>query len=398
MLTTKGTTSPISELNVDDTPEREELRATVAKLARSYGRAYLKEVVKEKRQPTELWNDLGKAGFLGVHLPEEFGGGGGGLADLAIVIEENAAAGIPLFMIVISPSIAGPILAAHGTTEQKQTWLPGIASGERKVAFSITEPDAGLNTHNITTTATPRLGGGWSLNGQKYWTSGADEADALLVVARSDEPDERGRTRLSLFLVPTDTPGIVMQEIDSALALPEKQFVIFYDNVEVSEHNIIGTEHEGLRQVFAGLNPERIAAAAVANGIGRYAIEAGTNYAANRQVWSTPIGAHQGVAHPLARSHIEVQSSRLLAAHAAHLFDAGFDAGEASNMAKFCAGQAATNALDRAIQVHGGNGLSNEFGLSDLWFVARMFRTAPVSEEMILNHVAQHSLGLPKSY
>ena len=189
-----------------------------------------------------------------------------------------------------------------------------------------------------------------------------------------------------------------MQEIDSALALPEKQFVIFYDNVEVSEHNIIGTEHEGLRQVFAGLNPERIAAAAVANGIGRYAIEAGTNYAANRQVWSTPIGAHQGVAHPLARSHIEVQSSRLLAAHAAHLFDAGFDAGEASNMAKFCAGQAATNALDRAIQVHGGNGLSNEFGLSDLWFVARMFRTAPVSEEMILNHVAQHSLGLPKSY
>ncbi len=398
MLTTKGSPSPISELNVDDSPEREALRSTVSKLARSYGRAYLKEVVKEQRQPTELWSDLGKAGFLGVHLPEEYGGGGGGMADLAIVIEENAAAGIPLFMIVISPSIAGPILAAHGTDEQKATWLPGIASGELKVAFSITEPDAGLNTHNITTTATPRPGGGWTLNGQKYWTSGADEADALLVVARSDEPDDRGRTRLSLFLVPTDTPGIVMQEIDSALTLPEKQFVIFYDNVEVLEHNIIGDEHEGLRQVFAGLNPERIAAAAVANGIGRYAIEAGTNYAANRQVWKTPIGAHQGVAHPLARSHIEVQSSRLLAAHAAQLFDAGHDAGEASNMAKFCAGQAATNALDRAIQVHGGNGLSNEFGLSDLWFVARMFRTAPVSEEMILNHVAQHSLGLPKSY
>lgn len=398
MLTTSGSTSLISELTVDASFERSELRATVSKLARSYGRAYLKEVVKEKRQPTELWEDLGRAGFLGVHLPEEYGGGGGGIADLSIVIEENAAAGIPLFMIVISPSIAGPIIATHGSDEQKAHWLPGIASGELKVAFSITEPDAGLNTHNIATSVTARTGGGWTLNGQKYWTSGADEADALLVVARSDQPDERGRGRLSLFLVPTDTPGITLQEIDSALCLPEKQFVVFYDDVEVLERNIIGGEGEGLRQVFTGLNPERIAAASMANGIGRYAVESGATYAKNRQVWSTPIGAHQGVAHPLARSHIEVQSSRLLCSHAAQLFDADLDASEASNMAKFCAGQAATNALDRAIQVHGGNGLSNEFNLSDLWFVARMFRTAPVSEEMILNHIAQHSLGLPKSY
>jgi alkylation response protein AidB-like acyl-CoA dehydrogenase len=377
----------------DRTPEREELRSSVAKLVGRYGRSYFQSVVRRGAKPDELWTEMGEAGYLGVHLPEEYGGGGGGLVDLAIVIEEMAAAGCPIFMIVISPAI----LAAHGSDGQKQRWLHGIAAGTKKMAFAITEPDAGSNTHRITTAARPD-GDGWRLNGSKYWTSGPDEADAILVVARSGEAGPSGRHPLSLFIVPTDSPGLTMQPIDAALQLPEKQFTLFFDDVPVGPDGLIGEEGAGLRQVFVGLNPERIAASCIANGIGRYAVEVGAAYARDRTVWATPIGAHQGIAHPLARAHIDVQLSRLMTMRAAELADAGQDAAEASNMAKFAAGQAATQALDRAIQTHGGNGLSNEFGLADLWFVARMFRTAPVSEEMILNHIAQHSLGLPKSY
>ncbi len=381
----------------DRTPEREELRSSVAKLVGRYGRSYFQSVVRDGAKPDALWSELGSAGYLGVHLPAEFGGGGGGLTDLGIVLEETAAAGCPIFMIVISPAICGPILAAHGSEEQKVEWLPGIADGTKKMAFAITEPDAGSNTHRITTTARVE-GEGWRLSGSKYWTSGPDEADAILVVARGPDADASGRYPISLFIVPTDAPGLTMQPIDAALQLPEKQFTLFFDDVAVDRGGLIGESGAGLAQVFAGLNPERIAAACVANGIGRYAIEVGAAYARDRTVWSTPIGAHQGVAHPLAKAHIDVQLSRLMAMRAAELADAGQDAAEACNMAKFAAGRAATEALDRAIQTHGGNGLSNEFGLADLWFIARMFRTAPVSEEMILNHVAQHSLGLPKSY
>ena len=180
--------------------------------------------------------------------------------------------------------------------------------------------------------------------------------------------------------------------------MPEKQFMVFFDDVQVDHLAVVGGEGAGLKTVFAALNPERIAAASVANGIARYAIERGAIYARQREVWGVPIGQHQGVAHPLAKAHIGVQQARLMTMRAAEIADLGEDAGDTANMAKYAAGEAVVAALDHAIQVHGGNGLSNEYGLSDLWFVARMFRTAPVSAEMILNHVAIHSLGLPKSY
>ena len=381
----------------DTTEERRDLRDAVAKVVGGYGRSYFQDVVARGAKADALWADMGAAGFLGVHLPEEYGGGGGGLADLAVVIEEMAAQGCPMFMIVISPAIGGSVLAAHGTPEQKQQYLPGIAAGTFRMAFAITEPDAGSNTHNITTTA-HRDGDGWRLRGQKYWTSGVDEAQALLVVARDAEPRPDGRHTLSLFIVPTDAPGLSFRQLDSALQLPEKQFTTFFDDVPVEPAGLVGAEGEGLKQVFAGLNPERIAAACMANGIGRYALARGAQYARERTVWKTPIGAHQGVAHPLAKAYIDVELARLMTVRAAEMSDAGLDAAEAANIAKLAAGDACVQALDQAIQVHGGNGLSNEFGLADLWFVARMFKTAPVSREMVLNHVAQHSLGLPKSY
>lgn len=379
------------------TPEQRDLQKAVGELVGGFGRPYFQDVVRRGAKPDELWAALGQNGFLGVHLPEEYGGGGGGLTDLAVVIEEVAAQGCPLFYLVISPAIAGSIIAAHGTEAMKKSYLPGIADGSFKMCFAITEPDAGSNTHQITTTA-HRDGDGWRLRGQKYWTSGVDEAQAVLVVARDAEPGPDGRSALSLFVVDADAPGLTYQPIDSALCLPEKQFVTYFDEVPVAHQGLIGEEGKGLRQVFAGLNPERVAAACVANGIGRYALDRGAKYARERTVWSTPIGAHQGIAHPLAKAYIDVEMARTMTFRAAQLTDNGADAAETSNIAKFAAGEAAIQALDQAIQVHGGNGLSNEYGLSDLWFVARMFRTAPVSREMVLNHVAQHSLGLPKSY
>jgi alkylation response protein AidB-like acyl-CoA dehydrogenase len=393
----------VPELRLSDSPvvnsndDRRALRESVGRLVGKYGRSYFQKVAKEGGFPEDLWRDLGEGGFLGVHLPEEYGGGGGGLADLAVVIEECAAQGCPMQYIVIS-SICGPIINHHASQVLKDRWLAGIADGTKKMAFAITEPDAGTNTHRISTTATPVEGGGWRINGAKYWTSGADEADALLVVCRDAELGPKGKPTLSLMVVDTAAPGITLQVIDSALGAPERQFMVFFDDVPVAADSIIGEQGQGLKQVFAGLNPERVAAAAIANGIALYALGKASSYANQRVVWDVPIGAHQGVAHPLAKSYVEVQLARLMNARAAEMFDAGLDAGEAANMAKYAAGEACLGALDNAIQTHGGNGLSNEYGLSDLWFTARMLRTAPVSREMVLNYISQHSLGLPKSY
>lgn len=381
-----------------DTAEyHRDLRDSVSKLVGKFGRKYFQDVVNKGEQPDALWHELGEAGFLGVHVPEAYGGGGGGLAELNICIEEVAAQGCPLLAMVIS-SITAPIIASVGSEALKQEWLPGIATGKRKMCFAITEPDAGSNTHKVTTHAV-RRGDKWVINGSKYWTSDIDQSQAVMVVARDGVPVTDGsRQGLSLFVVPTDTPGISMNRIDAALRTSEKQFTVFFDNVEIPANAIIGEPGAGLKQVFAGLNPERIAAAAINNGISRFAISQAAQYARDRSVWKTPIGAHQGVAHPLAEAYINVQAARLLNARAAQLCDGGEDAAETANMAKFAAAEASLKALDQAIQVHGGNGLSNEYGLSDLWFIARLHKTAPVSREMILNYVSTHSLGLPKSY
>ncbi|MES2492413.1 MAG: acyl-CoA dehydrogenase family protein [Pseudomonadota bacterium] len=382
---------------VDTAEHHRALRESVGKLVGKYGRKYFQKMVADGTQPDALWKELGEAGFLGVHIPESYGGSGGGLAELYIVIEECAAQGCPMLALVIA-SICAPVIEAFGSDELKNKWLPGIASGTLRMAFGITEPDAGSNTHKVTTTA-HRTDTGWVLNGAKYWTSAIDESQAVMVVARDGDIDvPEGRSALSLFVVPTETPGITLQPIDAAVRTTERQFSVFFDNVELAPEALVGERGAGLKQVFVGLNPERVSAAAINNGISRFALNQAAQYARDRSVWKTPIGAHQGISHPLAEAYIGVQAARLLAARAADLYDQGEDAGETANMAKFLAAESSLKALDQAIQVHGGNGLSFEYGLADLWFVARLHKTAPVSREMILNYVAQHSLGLPKSY
>lgn len=372
------------------------LRETVFKITAGFGPAYYKQVNAENRSPVELWSALGQHGFLGLHLPEEYGGGGRGLQELTAVLEETAAAGCPLLKLLVSPGIIGTILNRHGSSAQKDRWLRGIASADLRFSFGLTEPNAGSNSHNISTTAR-RVGDRYVVNGQKYFISGVDECDQLLLVTRTGT-DDRGRGTLSLLVVDPRSPGLTMQPIETALEEPEKQFTLFFDDVEVPADRLIGPEGKGLQVAFDGLNPERILSAAVSIGIARFALERACNYARTRTVWSAPIGSHQGIAHPLAEGKVKLELASLMMRRAAALYDAGLPAGEASNIAKLAAAEAGVFCLDHAIQTHGGNGVAKEYDLTTYWFLARLQLIAPVSREMVLNFIAEHSLGLPRSY
>ncbi|GAA2133875.1 acyl-CoA dehydrogenase family protein [Nocardioides bigeumensis] len=381
-----------------ESEERQELRRQVAKLAAKYGREWFTDKARAGDKTTDLWLEVAKNGYLGINIPEEHGGGGGGIGDIAAVCEELAAQGCPLLLMVVSPAICGTIISRFGTEEQKQRWLPGICDGTGTMAFAITEPDAGTNSHAITTTAR-RDGDGWVLTGQKIYISGVDEADHVLIVARAEDA-RTGRLKPCLFVVPTVAPGFEHRDIPMEIVSPEKQFTVFLDDVRLSDDHLVGDEDAGLEQLFAGLNPERIMAASFSTGLARFALGKAAAYAKERAVFGQPIGAHQAIAHPLAQSHIEVELARLMTQKAAALYDAGDDAGagEAANMAKYAAAEAACDAVDRAVQTHGGNGITQEFGMAGLLVATRAGRIAPVSREMILNYVAMHSLGLPKSY
>ena len=380
-----------------DSAEHLDLRAAVREITAAHGPADYAEHARRATPQDGLWSDLAKAGFVGINVPAEYGGGGAGMTELAMVAEESAAGGCPMLLLLVSSAIAVEVLARHGSAEQKQQWLPALADGAIKLAFAITEPDAGSNTHGITTAAT-RDGDEWVLRGSKYYISGIDQAAAVLTVARTGTDERTGRARISLFLVPTDAPGLSWTPIEMAAQIPDRQFTVFFDEVRVPAAALVGVEGEGLAPLFDGLNPERIATAAICIGIGRYALATAAGYAATRQVWGTAIGAHQAVAHPLARARVAVEGAALLNARAAWRHDHGEPAGEAANMAKYAAAEAAGAAVDAAIQTHGGNGLATEYGLVPLWGMARLLRIAPVNQEMVLNYVAQHSLGLPRSY
>jgi alkylation response protein AidB-like acyl-CoA dehydrogenase len=378
--------------------ERQALRKAVAALVSNYGQDYYLEKARTQQHTDELWNEAGKLGFLGVNLPEQYGGGGAGMYELSLIMEEMAIGGCALLMMVVSPAINGTIISKFGTDEQKQRWLPGIADGSITMAFAITEPDAGSNSHKITTTAR-RDGSDWILSGQKVFISGIDQAQLVLVVGRTEEA-KTGKLRPALFVVPTDASGFAYTPIEMELISPERQFQVFIDDVRLPADALVGSEDAAIAQLFAGLNPERIMGAASAVGMGRFAINKAADYVKTRKVWGTPIGAHQGLSHPLAQNHIEIELAKLMMQKAATLYDTGDDAraAEAANMAKYAAGEASARAVDQAVQSLGGNGLTKEYGIAAALTASRLSRIAPVSREMVLNFVAQTSLGLPRSY
>ncbi|HEU5265898.1 MAG TPA: acyl-CoA dehydrogenase family protein [Jatrophihabitans sp.] len=381
-----------------ESEEQRALRKAVAELGGRYGYEYTRGKYAAGEHTDELWREAGQLGFLGVNLPAEFGGGGQGLYELALVEEELTAAGCGQLLMVVSPAICGTIISRFGTAAQQQHWLPGLADGSKVMAFGITEPDAGSNSHRLITSAR-RDGADWLLSGRKIYISGVDRAEAVLIIGRTEDA-KTGRLKPALFAVPTDAPGFEFREIEMDVGWTDRQFLLFLDDVRLPADALIGEQDAALAQLFAALNPERIMAAAVSVGTARFALDRAVTYAKQRNVWGQPIGAHQGLAHPLAQVKIELEQAKLMMQKAAVLYDSGDDmgAGEAANMAKYAGAEAAVHAVDQSVQTLGGNAFAAEYGLAALLASTRVGRVAPVSREMILNFVAQFSLGLPKSY
>src|SRR3954452_24741470 len=306
-------------LSLVPTNEERLLREAVAGICGDFGPEYTRRKVESGEPPSELWEALASRGYLGVNVPEEYDGGGLGMSGMAAVAEEISAAGCALLLIVVSPAIVGSVLARHGTPEHKERWLRPIGAGTTKVAFAITEPDAGSNSHNLATAAR-RTDAGYAIRGQKTYISGVEEADAILVVARKREAD--GTLTLPLLaLVDADAPGLSRDRIATVEPGANHQWQLFFDDVEVTEDRLVGGEDAGLRAAFDGLNPERIMGAALVSGTARRALAMASSYARERHVWNGPIGAHQGISHPLAQAKIELELARVMTREAAALYD-----------------------------------------------------------------------------
>jgi alkylation response protein AidB-like acyl-CoA dehydrogenase len=358
------------------------------------------------RVPEEFWTALGEAGLLGAFIPEEYGGTAMGLTALATATDAMSSKGFghPLFLLTGMDAMC---IARDGSAELKRRFLPGIADGTIKLAFAITEANAGTNSFRMTTRAT-RDGDAYVLDGEKTFITGIDQADHVLMVVRSRSREEVERDALpktsclSVFVIDAHAPGMTLTPLPMRAIDGASQWTVHLDGVRVPRENLVGAEHAGALVMFNTLNPERILVAAGACGQTERLLDMAVGYANQRVVFgSRPIGAHQAVQHPLADVRIRLEAVRGLTYKAAAAFDAGVDPAETgaySNMAKYLASDLAIDAADRAIQTHGGAGFSEDVGVIGYWERTRLMRTAPISKEMILNFVGEHVLGLPRSY
>jgi alkylation response protein AidB-like acyl-CoA dehydrogenase len=386
---------------LESTAQDNLIRNFVKQVAKKYGRDYWVAKARQGEFAQELWDELASGGYLGMLIPEEYGGGGLGMREMAVLQEELSHQGTPLLLIIVSAVMDATLIARYGSEAMKKRYLPGMARGEIKLCFALTEPTAGSNSFRISTKAV-RDGDSYVLNGQKTFISAVDQSDYLLVVCRTtpfDEVDNK-REGLSLLLVDRKAPGVTLQPLEMGVLHPETQFEVFFDDVRVPRDELIGEEGKGSKYLFDALNPERISAAATAVGLGQFVLEKAVAYAKERVVFDKPIGAHQGLQHPLAIAKVNLELAALMTHYAAQLSDGGdkVTAAAYANMAKFAAAEAATEACDLAIEVHGGSGFSIDVDLITVWPLVRMLRTVPVSREMALNYIGEHVLGLPRSY
>ncbi|HJN72891.1 MAG TPA: acyl-CoA dehydrogenase family protein [Myxococcota bacterium] len=363
-------------------------------------------VLKEKRFPEELWQAICATGLLGTVIPEEYGGNGMGLLSMVLGVEELARHGFGNALLILTAMDACCILRG-GSEEMKRRYLPKMATGELKFGFAITEPNAGSNAFRLETLARQE-GDEYVINGEKVFITGADVADRILLICRTTSRkriDELGMPKafgLALFVIDPKAPGITLSPIPTRGIEGMTQFTVHMEDVRVPASELVGDKDMGGMVMFNSLNPERILAAAAACGITSKCIDQAVSYAKERKVFKDrPIGAYQAMSHPLAKSRIDLDAVRLLTYRAAWAFDQDMHPGRVgtyANMAKYAASEMAIAAVDRAIQVHGGYGFSEEYGLIYYYETVRLLRTAPITSELILNFIAEHELGLPRSY
>ncbi|MFP5462234.1 MAG: acyl-CoA dehydrogenase family protein [Gammaproteobacteria bacterium] len=385
------------------TEEQRMMVEAARKVGTAYGPDYWRDLDARKAFPAEIWKAICEAGLCGVALPEEFGGSGLGMLDMALVIEtlSECGGGSTLGQLYMcNPIFGGVSVSKFGTDAQKRALLPGMITGDVKFCMALTEPDAGTNTLEMRSFAAAE-GDGWRLNGRKIWITQVPESDKILVIARTKRTDEIARKTdgITMFLVDTDREGIGYTPIEKLGTNTLTSSSVFFDNVRLEPTDLIGTLHGGWSELLEVLNTERIVTTAGLVGAGRLAIRMAVDYSKDRKVFAgRPIGSYQGVQFPLAQAHAELECARLMNYRAATKCDQGQPYGSDANVAKLIAAQAAGKAIEHAMQTLGGMGYSKEFHLERLWRDARLFRFAPVAEEMVLNFIAQHDLGMPRSY
>lgn len=381
--------------------EHRAIEEAVGRICAKYDDAYWAETDETGRFPEAFVADMADGGWLGTAMPEEYGGAGLGLAEAALVMRTVAQSGAGFSgasAIHLNIFGAKPI-EKFGTEEQKTGWLPGIISGEHKMCFAVTEPNAGLETSAITTRAT-RTNDGYTITGRKIWTTSAQRANKIMLLARTTPREEAKKPTdgLSLFFCDFDRTAIDAKPIPKMGRKAVECNMLFIEDLKVPADALIGEEGKGFKYILSGLNPERVLFAVEAIGLGRAALMKAAQYAKERVVFGRPIGMNQGVQHPLAKSWCELEAAELLAMKAAALFDAGLDCGAEANAAKYLGAEAGFHACEAAVLAHGGMGYAKEYHVERMFREAMIARIAPVSREMILNFVSERVLGLPKSY
>ena len=379
----------------------EAIRSAIREICAQFPDEYWADADATHTFPWAFYEAMAKGGWIGIAIPHEYGGGGAGITEAAIVLEEVAASGACMNgASAVHMSIFGmhPVVR-HGSDELKQRYLPSVASGDLHVAFGVTEPDAGLDTTAISTRAV-RDGDGYRVTGRKVWTSKALESDRVLLLTRTTPAAEctRRTDGLTLFVASLKDPAVGIRAIPKMGRNAVASCEVTYDGLLVPESDRVGEEGHGFRYLLDGLNAERVLIAAEALGIGRAALRRAVGYAGRRVVFGRPIGANQGIAFPLAEAHARLGAASLAVQQAAWRIDQGMAAGEHANTAKFLAAEAGFAAADAAVQTHGGFGYAREYHVERYWREARLLKIAPVPQEMVLNYLAEHVLGLPRSY
>jgi len=388
---------------MDFTPneDHQAIREAIQRICANFPDEYWLQKDADHAFPWDFYEKLAEGGWVGLAIPEQYGGGGQGIAEASIMLEEIAASGAAMNgCSAVHLSVFGmePV-RKYGSPELAAEVLPRVASGDLHVAFGVTEPDAGTDTTQIKTRAV-RDGDEYVINGAKVWTTKAPHCEMCLLLVRTT-PIEEAQSRtdgISLFLVDLQDPAVDITPIPKLGRNAVVSCEVRYDNLRVPASRLIGDEGKGFRYILDGLNPERVLIASEALGIGRASIRRATDYAKERIIFGRPIGKNQGIAFPLAEAHMKLKAAELIVREAAWLYDNDLPCAEAANTAKYLASEAGFFAADRAMQTHGGFGYASEYHVERYWREARLMKIAPVSQEMVLNFISSKILGLPRSY